>query len=560
MAFINGQKVQLIVAKGEKGDKGDPTSVVQITGSNKESVMSQKATTDALEAFGLRYRSYELIYGSLNKGAIMDWTNTEYRNRAITKELIEVKAGMKIQFTPNSVYQYGYAFYNTGKVYDGVDRGWLTKNVTIEEDGYIYLNFTKLDGSDLTEENLETLKSICKIINNSFEEALTEKLDMFGLYYRDYDIMGGTLQNGVISEWLSVPKTRAVTTNKIPVKAGTKIRFNDASGIYRFGYAFYDTDEVFDGKDSGWKKGTVRIDNDGYIAIHFKRADEAVMNEQDFANIKEAIWVINDSVIELGTQRVNDDIKNSTIIEYGRVHGASYVFARIPKTTNDGNTVTAKLALTSADGSLTGTKVSTLNFAKRENTAFTINAGIFNVTAMQPVGQTIINGISLVSAPMQDDNGVPISDIECYPLCIDANGNLSAPYSRNVTVEKMITDGVKYAVVGWGKLVDDFEICDADIAGEIVHSTDYIRQSIGQFENGDYFVCTVEQSRGNVTNEAGLTYTELAELLVAKGVKFAYSLDGGGSASTVIGKRQLNRIYEGTEGRAVPTVIYFCVK
>ena len=153
--------------------------------------------------------------------------------------------------------------------------------------------------------------------------------------------------------------------------------------------------------------------------------------------------------------------------------------------------------------------------------------------------------------------GTAVSDIECYPLCIDSEGNLSANYDRNIDVDTMISDGVVFSVTGWGKLVEDFEICKTDIDAEIVHQGLYIRQSIGQYENGDYCVCTVEQSRNSVHNEAGLTYTDLAEIFIDKGVKFAYSLDGGGSSGTVIGKRQLNRIYEGTTGRPVPTVITF---
>lgn len=54
-----------------------------------------------------------------------------------------------------------------------------------------------------------------------------------------------------------------------------------------------------------------------------------------------------------------------------------------------------------------------------------------------------------------------------------------------------------------------------------------------------------------------MTYDTLADLLISKGVKFAYSLDGGGSAETVIGNRQINPIYENAEGRPVPTVLYF---
>ena len=172
----------------------------------------------------------------------------------------------------------------------------------------------------------------------------------------------------------------------------------------------------------------------------------------------------------------------------------------------------------------------------------------------------IINGIAVTGAPMTDDMGSPISDDECYPLCIDANGDLSAPYERSVDTATMIADGVKYAVTAWGQFIENFAKADSSKYNEIVHAGKYIRQSIGQFQTGDYFVCTVDCSRGSISNEAGMTYDTLANLLISKGVKFAYSLDGGGSAETVIEKRQINPIFEGTSGRAVPTVIYFDVE
>ena len=247
---------------------------------------------------------------------------------------------------------------------------------------------------------------------------------------------------------------------------------------------------------------------------------------------------------------------NSILVEYGRKNGASYVFVRIPKTTNDGKTLVPKVALTSADGSLSGSKTATLTYARNNDTIFTVNAGLFNMTTFEPVGQLIIDGVSLINTPMVDDNGVPISDTECYPLAIDKDWNLTT-YPRNVDTQSMLDDGVKYAVTAWGKLVDNFEICQDDIDAEIVHPDKYIRQSIGQFQNGDYCVCSVDMTRGNVENESGLSYEELAQILVDKGVKFAYSLDGGGSCQTVLGKRQLNPIYEGSTGRKVPTVITF---
>lgn len=248
-------------------------------------------------------------------------------------------------------------------------------------------------------------------------------------------------------------------------------------------------------------------------------------------------------------------------IEYGRASGADYYLIRIPGYSIDGRRFKPKVALTSADGSVTGSKVSALNFAKRENTVFTLNAGLFNTSTLQPQGQTIIAGVSMTNTPMTDDMGTAISDDECYPLCIDSNGDLSAPYERSVDTADMIADGVQYAVTGWGQFIDNFAKCDSAKYNEIVHAGTYIRQCIGQFDNGDYMVCTVNKGRNGIAaNDAGMTYDTLASLLISKGVKFAYSLDGGGSCETVIGHRQINPIYEGTAGRAVPTVIYFDVE
>ena len=247
-------------------------------------------------------------------------------------------------------------------------------------------------------------------------------------------------------------------------------------------------------------------------------------------------------------------------IEYGRVNGASYYLVRIPKYTIDGRRLTPKVAITSADGSVSGAKVSALTFAKRENTVFTLNAGLFNTKTMKPQGQTIVNGVIMTNTPMTDDMGTAISADECYPLCIDADGNLSAPYERSVDAADMISDGVKYAVTAWGQFIENYALADSSKFNETVHANAYVRQSIGQFQNGDYFVCTCDAKKGSITtNEAGMTYATLAELLISKGVKFAYSLDGGGSAETVIGNRQINPIFEGTAGRNVPTVIYFDV-
>ena len=263
-----------------------------------------------------------------------------------------------------------------------------------------------------------------------------------------------------------------------------------------------------------------------------------------------------------GIEIFNDGGKTNAIasisIEYGRVSGASYCFARIPRYTIDGKRIKAKAALTSEDGSLTGGKVSALTFAKRENAIFTVNASLFNMTTVVPIGQTIIHGVVLTDDDPKVSFTDEISELECYPLCIDENGDLSSNYAQCPDTSQMIADGVVYAITAWGELINNFVKYDVGKFNEVCNKNKLIPiQVIGQYQNGDYFVFTSDGARGSWKNEPGTTYDNVADFLISKGVQYAYLLDGGGSTETVIGNRQINPIYEETAGRSVPTVIYF---
>ena len=474
--------------------------------------------------------------------------------RMTTTDFLVVRAGDKAYFADNGVYEYSILFFTVDGTYIK-ETGWFHTDYEFDADYYIRINFCKRDNSTMGEDNASEIQSILKIgtvfpvsdvAREIAHEIVREHLAYFGISLKFIDVTWGTFEATT-----TIPTQRGVTPSHIPVVAGEEIAFK-ANTKYRFGFRFYDAEKQYDGIDHGWNTEGKKIEADGFVKINFARTDNAILTEEDFAELRKICTI----------ERHEGDGKRegaiqSISVEHGRYEGASYVFARIPKTANNGERITPKLHLTSDDGSIGGAKKSALAYARANNCIFTINAGLFNVTNMQPVGQTIIDGVVLVSEPMHDDNGSPISDIECYPLCIDANGDLSAPYARNVDTAQMISDGVVTAITGWGKIVEDFKPCSDTVDNEIVHRGKYIRQVLGQFQNGDYFVCTVDQSRGKVQNEEGLTYAQLAQLLIDKGVKFAYSLDGGGSAETVIGVRQINPIYEGTVGRSVPTVITF---
>lgn len=476
-----------------------------------------------------------------------------------------------VTIATNPAYYFGYAVYDAAGDYDGVDHGWnaMADNRLTFDSGYFSFNFRRADNATITEADLEAIRACVTVkqINVFSEIEDVRRCAENGLSaVLPYSIEVGTLVDGSSQPHAN----RCRFTDKVAVTDKTVATFESLAD-YMYGYAVYDKDGVYDGVDHGWNTlygaAPVEFSEVGYARFNFRRTDDGPITETDLSVLANAVTLATAvNVLDVMTQTeqriaaLEQDKKDalaSINVEHGRVSGASYVFVRIPKMTNTGKSLRPALRLTSADGSIGGTKTSALMYAQEHGSVMTINAGLFNTSTLRPVGQTILAGVSYVNEPMTDDMGSPISSSECYPLCINADGDLSAPYTRGVDTATMIADGVVHAVTGWGKVVENFAPCADTVENEIVHASTYIRQVIGQFQNGDYCVCTVDMSRGEVENEAGLTYADLAQLLVDHGVKFAYSLDGGGSAETVLGARHLNPIYEGKTGRAVPTVITF---
>lgn len=564
-ARVISARVDAIIANGNNTEGNSELVDIRVGVDGQTYTSAGAAVRDQMSvAYALRSEvPMEYIVGSITAGIEEPTTiRARFAHRVKANKAV-------VTVAKNDTYYFGYAVYDQNGVFDGADHGWnpMADNLLTFDSGYFSFNFRRIDNREIIETDLEALASLITIKQiNIFEDlAEVERLAVAGVpTTASYSLEVGTLSEGVPGNHAN--RCRFVDSVVISEKTRVSmLRLED----YLYGYSVYDQNGVFDGVDHGWNlmstSPSVAFYDKGYARFNFRRVDDGMITEQDLSILAGALTIetsVNavDVLSLVENEKDMKDAQASINVEYGRLNGASFVFVRLPKTTNAGKQLRPAVALTSADGSLGGAKTSALTYARNKGTAFTLNAGLFNTETLQPVGQTIIAGVSYVDTPMTDDMGTPISDAECYPLCINANGDLSAPYSRGVSTSKMLTDGVVYAVTGWGKIVENFAACADTVENEIVHAGKYIRQVLGQFQNGDYCVCTVDMSRGNVENEAGITYTELAQLLIDRGVKFAYSLDGGGSAETIIGKRQLNPIYEGETGRNVPTVITFNIE
>ncbi len=573
-------------AKGDPGANGAPGkdgTDANVTAENIQSALgytpADKVAVDQLTqemaAFDAGARDAERDWGILVNYVRDDGKfNTSYRTigRMTNANPIPVSKNTRIIATELPDYLWAFAKYDaSGTFLNG--SGWMNiSSQALDHDGYININVKRANEGAVSEADAGTIRNGVQIVSrnaiyiktiNSVAPDADGNLNIDDVKetYAKIKLING-VTNGHTGKFEYAAANRATIADFISVVKGGKIIFTGAatynyspirltSDMEEVGYMGWIDSEVFE------------LDYTGFLKLNIQRKDGGNMDTEELLEIPKLIKVstnpVDDPVSEYQME-VRADIMNSITLEFNRTEGASYQLVRVPMTTNGGRKVRPVVRLTSEDGSLNGAKCSTLTYAKREKTAFAMNAGLFDVANAVPLGQTIIDGVSIVNEKHpQGANGETISETECYPLCIDANGWLSAPYPNTVDTATMIADGVVQATTGWVKLVENYEIAADEIVTEIVHPQPYVQNVIGQFDNGDYIVCSVS-NRGygdSAPNDHGLTYTQVAQILVDKGVKFAYALDGGGSAQTVLGMRHINPIYEGAAGRAIPSVIVF---
>lgn len=221
---------------------------------------------------------------------------------------------------------------------------------------------------------------------------------------------------------------------------------------------------------------------------------------------------------------------------------ANYTVIRIYQTKRDG---TKQYPFVRSPG-----RMSALDLSANENWFVIINAGL-GVGVSQPIDGIVIQNSEVIFNQPTTYSG----HVGALPLTIDGNGNLSYA-STDADANTLVNQGIVSAVCGFCPIIINYQ--DAPIptigAGNI-GTVQAQRQIIGQFGNGDYAIITCEGR--TYDNSDGWTFAEAQTICKKLGLKFAYNLDGGGSTETVIGKKQINTIYEETTGRKVPTFIVF---
>ena len=269
-------------------------------------------------------------------------------------------------------------------------------------------------------------------------------------------------------------------------------------------------------------------------------------NKADNINA-ESIESVNTAVYKNEKQTVLADCINNYILDYEFDIDTStnYTVIRVFKQKTDGS---FQYPFVYAPNLASKATKSTLDMMNGKNFLLAINAGVFDVTTLLP------DGIVIQNSKVVCNSASTVHPL-CKPLTINSNGDLS--YAEpDADANELVKNGIVSAVCGFMPIIIDYKAVSQNEWNNVEHYDQKVqRQIIGQFENGDYAIITCE-GRG-FQNSLGWSILDAQHVCQKLGLKFAYNLDGGGSTETLLGKKQVNSIYEGTTGRIVPTYIVF---
>ncbi|MFC8561411.1 phosphodiester glycosidase family protein [Peribacillus frigoritolerans] len=223
-----------------------------------------------------------------------------------------------------------------------------------------------------------------------------------------------------------------------------------------------------------------------------------------------------------------------------------YYLTTIPNTDSKGNLIKLERGFPN-DVFNSGTGDTARSFAIRKITSFIANASTFDTTTLQPRGMQIHDGVVLQENLINPSNR--------YFLGIKDDNTLVA-YPPSTTSAQMLAEGCVQALTGFYPMIENGLAVDASIySGESNSSVPNPRAAIAQMPNKDIVFFTCE---GRSNKDLGMTYADMIRILLAKGVTFAYNLDGGGSSQTLVRGVLLNNPIDGggkTE-RLVPDFLY----
>lgn len=229
---------------------------------------------------------------------------------------------------------------------------------------------------------------------------------------------------------------------------------------------------------------------------------------------------------------------------FDSISGTTYYATIIPPKDSDGNPIVLKHGY--AGNKFNSGEMTAREYSNEHMLSFAANASLFNM------GDRTLLGIQISDGKV--DQGVALNNR--YILGIK-DGNKLQAYPHTTSTSTLLADGVKQAVTAFYPIIENGETINR-INYNIDDSnadTRHPRQIIGQDDDGNIVFITVQ---GRSIEGTGANFTDMARMCHNLKLTFAFNLDGGGSAQTVVRGSLVNVPTEGSglTERTVPDFLY----
>lgn len=223
---------------------------------------------------------------------------------------------------------------------------------------------------------------------------------------------------------------------------------------------------------------------------------------------------------------------------------SEYYVTTIPHEDEEGNIIKLKRGFAN-DNFSDGILETARSFSNKKNLSFVANASVFDMKTNVSLGVQINEGKIIQESPHSNN----------YTLGIKEDNTLTY-YTSDIPAQKIIDDGCHIALTGFYPLIENGEKSDYNlynVTGNVQEN--HARQVIGQKQNKDLVFITVQ---GKGIKGVGVTYNDLYDICLKNDIVTAYSLDGGGSAQTVVRGSLINLPLDnnGYEERKVSDFLY----
>jgi exopolysaccharide biosynthesis protein len=275
------------------------------------------------------------------------------------------------------------------------------------------------------------------------------------------------------------------------------------------------------------------------------------MSTNDLPIINNPASATNDSV--LSSKTIVDDLYNNYVIDeitvnkfHHETSNTDYYIAHIPHEDSDGNIIKLKRGFADdvESNQLKATETAR-SFANRKNATLCINAGIFDITALTPIGLIVHNG------EVMSNQGTTTSANEIMGIKED---NTIIPYDYNTESSVIISAGCNETVTAFEHLLINGVRQSTVIAEDYRYQWNILGQNTTT-KDFYLFVCDGK----NIDENQGMTLSEALTILEDYDCDYAFRLDQGGSTSLIYKGEMINRKTDesGHSERKVTDFIYF---